>query len=150
MNITRITRKPVVIPFTITLTDSNPATPTGVQIALLSLRDRPSSQTVWTDATYTAGAITVTVAGPDASSTDALVVPSPGADLWGKVSDASYVDAVRLESFRVDGATGTGANATASSRNIPAGGVDGQVLGIVGGQLTWVTVTTFPGTAGLS
>lgn len=149
MIITRITRKPVDIPFTVTLTDGSPATPTAVQVALLNRRASPTSGTTWTDATFAGGIVTVTIAGPDAETAGALGVPEAGADLWGKVSDASYVDAVLLLSVRVQGGGSTGLSVHAP-RVVPAGGVDGQVLGLVNGELTWVTVTTYPGIAGIS
>jgi hypothetical protein len=145
--ITRITRKPVDIDFTVTLSDGNPGTPTGVQVAVLNRRDTPSAVTTWEDVTYTAGVISLTVAGPEADPTDALPVPQDGADLWAKVSDASYVDAVPLMTVRVEGG-GTGLSVL--PQHVPSGGSEGQILGIVNGRLAWVTPITYPGTTGIS
>jgi hypothetical protein len=91
--------------------------------------------------------IPFTIAGPDADATGALAIPDPGADLWAKVTDATYVDAVLLQTVRVEPG---GAGLTVLPPIVPSGGSNGQILGIVNGALAWVTPTTYPGTTGIS
>ena len=91
---------------TIPIGGNGTATPSDVQVALLPPRSGPSAATVWTTATYAAGIVTVLLAGPDASPTGALVVPA-AAELWMKVTDASEVDAVKVERIEVLGGGGS-------------------------------------------
>ena len=86
---------------TATLPGGGPATLTGVDVALLPPRATPDGDTTWTAADYAAGVATVLLAGPDADDTDALVVPSGGADLWIRVTDSPEVDAERVERLTV-------------------------------------------------
>lgn len=86
---------------TATLRNGNPATLTGVDIALLTPRATPTATTTWTAATYSAGVATVLLAGPDADPTGAVVVPTAGADLWVRVADTPEVDAERVERITV-------------------------------------------------
>lgn len=86
---------------TATLRSGGPATLTGVDVALLPPRATPTVTTQWTAATYADGVATVLLAGPDATPTGALVVPSAGADLWIRVSDSPEVDASKVERITV-------------------------------------------------
>lgn len=83
-----------------TLRDGTTATLTGVDVALLPPRAKPTAATTWTPTTYAAGVATVLLAGPDASAPGALVVPAGGADVWLRVTDATEVDSERVE--RID------------------------------------------------
>lgn len=89
--------------YDVTATDKDgaPAVLTGVTVALLTPRTSPTAATVWTAADYDAGTATVLLAGPDADDTDALVVPSGGADLWIKAADSPEIDAERVERISV-------------------------------------------------
>jgi hypothetical protein len=99
--LSRIDRKYRDYTVTATLKNGAPATLTGVDVALLAPRSRPTAATVWTAATYAAGVATVLLAGPDASPTSAVVVPSGGADLWIRVTDSPEVDAEPVERITV-------------------------------------------------
>lgn len=93
---------------TIPLGGDGAATPSSVQVALLSVGSGgPSLGTVWTTASYASGIVTVLLAGPDADPTGALVVPAT-AMLWMKVIDTPEVDAVKVERITVlGGGSGT-------------------------------------------
>ena len=83
--------------------------PTGItaaSLALLPPSGNPTAATVWTTATYASGSVTVLLAGPDADSAGALVVPA-SADLWVKVDATPQVDAEKLERITVLGGGGT-------------------------------------------
>lgn len=101
VQISRIDRLYRYYDVTATLPNGSPATLTGVTVALLPPRTRPTGATTWTAATYAAGVATVLLAGPDADPTGAVVVPSGGADLWIKVVDTPEVDAERVERITV-------------------------------------------------
>lgn len=83
------------------LRDGQPATLTGVDVALLPPRRTPDATTVWTAADYLDGVFTVLLAGPDATTEGALTVPAGGADLWARVTDNPEVDAERIERISV-------------------------------------------------
>lgn len=86
---------------TATLAGGGPATLTGVDVALLPPRTTPTGATTWTPATYASGVATVLLAGPDADTTGALVVPEGGADVWIRVVDTPEVDAEKVERISV-------------------------------------------------
>lgn len=87
---------------TATLKSGGPATLTGVDVAILPPRTKPTGTTVWTAASYTAGVATVLLAGPDASPTGALVVPAGGGDLYIRVTDNPEIEAARVERINVN------------------------------------------------
>ena len=89
--------------YTVAVTDPDDEAPTiaGVDVALLAPRISPAADTVWTAATYADGEATVLLAGPEADSTDALVVPTAGADLWLRVTDDPETTATRVERLSV-------------------------------------------------
>lgn len=103
LDLTRVERLYRDYTVTATLKNGNPATVTGVDVALLAPRTSPTGSTSWTAATYASGTATVLLAGPDATSNPAgaLVVPSGGADLWIKVTDSPEVDAALVERINV-------------------------------------------------
>lgn len=86
---------------TATLANGNPATLTGVDVALLPVGSTPKAATVWTASTYAGGVATVLLAGPDASPTNAIVVPPEGGDVWIRVTDTPEVDAEKVERVSV-------------------------------------------------
>lgn len=87
---------------TATLKNGNPATPTGVDIALLPPRTAPAVSTTWTATTYSSGVATVLLAGPDAAGSGALVVPADGADVWLRVTDNPEIDTALIERIAVN------------------------------------------------
>lgn len=101
MDLNRIDRKYAKVTVTATLANGDPATLTGVDVALLAPRSTPTAATTWTAATYAAGVATVLLAGPDADPAGALVVPATGADLWIRVVDSPEVDATRVQRITV-------------------------------------------------
>jgi hypothetical protein len=103
MRITRLTRKDVDISVTARYKNGASFTPTGVDVALVEPGEEPNSATEWTAATWENPVATITIAGPDASATDALVIPADGATLWIKVTDGDEVDAVSVERIAVTG-----------------------------------------------
>lgn len=126
-------------------------TVTGVDVALLAPRSAPTAATVWTPVTYAAGVATVLLAGPDADSSGALVVPA-SADLWMRVTDAPEVNAEYMERITVLGggsiaplpsvhvasvagltgavtATGLAAELSDAGGVVPSGGAGGALSG---------------------
>lgn len=101
MDLNRIERKYAKVTATATDADGAPATLTGVDVALLAPHATPTATTTWTASTPVNGKWRILLAGPDASPTDALVVPSGGADLWIRVTDVPEVDAARVERITV-------------------------------------------------
>lgn len=101
MDLNRIDRKYAKVTVTAALANGDPATLTGVDVALLAPRSTPTAATTWTAATYAAGVATVLLAGPDADPAGALVVPATGADLWIRVVDSPEVDATRVQRIAV-------------------------------------------------
>lgn len=89
--------------YTVTATkkDGTPATLTGVDVAILPPRSRPTLSTTWTAATYAAGVATVLLAGPDADPSAAVVVPTGGGDLYIRVTDTPEIEAERVERITV-------------------------------------------------
>lgn len=87
--------------FDVSVTDlgGTPVTPAAVDVAILPSRTRPTAATTWTSGDYTAGTVTVLLAGPDADPTGALVVPATGGDLWVKVTD--YPEIWAMQAARV-------------------------------------------------
>jgi hypothetical protein len=65
-------------------------TVTGADVALLPKHTFPTSATTWTAAAFSAGVATVLLAGPDATSSGAVVV-SADADLWLRVTSTPEV-----------------------------------------------------------
>jgi hypothetical protein len=96
VELSRIDRQYVDIDVAATLADGTPATLAGIDVALLPPRVSPTATTTWAPAAYASGTATVLLAGPDASSTDALVVPLGGADLWLRAVDNPEVTARRI------------------------------------------------------
>jgi hypothetical protein len=103
VHLNRINVQYVDIDVTATLRDgTTPAPLAGVDVALIPPRTTPTAVTVWSPTTYADGTATVLIAGPDAGNADAMVVPSPGADLWIRVVDSPEVDAALVERIVVD------------------------------------------------
>jgi len=106
IELSRIDRKARTYALTDVLTGSVPPGVTGVDVALLAPRSAPTAATVWFPATYSAGSFTVLLAGPDADSAGALVVPA-SADIWMRITNLPEVDAAKLERITVLGGGGT-------------------------------------------
>ena len=104
MHLNRVDRKYANLTVTATDEDGFPATLAGVDVALIPPRSNPTGVTPWTPAAAVAGGWRVLLAGPDASSSGALVVTST-ADLWVRVTDAPEVDTAFVERITVEGAT---------------------------------------------
>lgn len=103
MELSRIDCQYVDLEVTATLRDGTAATLTGVDVAILPYRTRPTAATAWTASTYAAGVATVLISGPDAGGVpNALVVPDGGGELWVRVVDAPEVDAARVAFISVD------------------------------------------------
>ena len=100
MELTRISRKYGHIPITATLHDGNPATITGVDVALLPSGATPDGDTAWTATDYTNGEAVVLLAGPDADPAGALVATATG-DLWARITDSPEVDAANVGRIRI-------------------------------------------------
>ena len=83
-------------------------TATGVTVALLPVRSAPTSGTVWVALTNYSAPTTakILLAGPDASSTGALVVTAD-CDLWALVTDGTQTEAVKIERINLEGSSGT-------------------------------------------
>lgn len=102
MELNRIDCQYVDITVTATLRDGDPATLTGVDVAVVPTRTTPTSSTPWVASTYSAGVATVLLAGPDADNNPAAIsVPSSGADLWIRVVDTPEVDAARVDRITI-------------------------------------------------
>lgn len=101
MQLARIEAKYAHIAVTAALADGTPAVPAGVDVALLPIYGRPIPDTAWTRATWADGEAVVLLAGPDTDPTGALVVPTPGADLWIRVTDVPEVVAARVDRITV-------------------------------------------------
>jgi hypothetical protein len=101
VHISRITRKWVDVEVTATLRTGAAATIEGVDVAVLPSGHTPTDDTSWSPATYAGGVATFLVAGPDAVSDGALVVPVDGCDVWGRVTDTPEVDTARLVQINV-------------------------------------------------
>lgn len=112
MDLTRISRKWGKVTLTATDADGEPITVTGADFAVLPYKATPSGSTTWTPAnTFAAGepdeegvptwVAEVLLAGPDASSTGALVAPAGASDLWARVVDTQEVDPVMVGHIRV-------------------------------------------------
>lgn len=101
MNLNRVDRLYVDIDATATLSDGTPASITDLDVALLPSISTPTGATTWTPATADGDVWQVLLAGPDADPDGALVVPSGGAVLWIRVTDAPEVDVARVERITV-------------------------------------------------
>jgi hypothetical protein len=126
---------------------SLPAGATSYNVTLVAPRTVPTSASTWTPTTYASGTATILLAGPQADPTGALVVTGSG-DLW--ILPVGGTDVREMKVGRVFVPAGGSIAAAIPATTLPAGGTDGQVLGIKNGALAWVTVTTYPGTSGLS
>ncbi|MCU1617212.1 MAG: hypothetical protein JWO98_4752 [Frankiales bacterium] len=84
------------------LTELDPASLTGVSVALLPPRTSPTAATVWTTVTFVAPTATVLFAGSDADSTGAVVVTG-SADLWIKAVAGVETETVRVERITLIG-----------------------------------------------
>lgn len=96
MDLNRIEVQYVDIDVTATLRDGTPAVLAGVSVTLVAPRARPTGTTTWTPAVYADGTATVLLAGPDATASGALTVPTGGADLWILVTDNPEKDAAKV------------------------------------------------------
>lgn len=147
-----------------TLANGVPASIPGVDIALLAPRTSPTAAMAasWVASTYSSvtGKATILLAGPEADSTGALVVPAT-ADLWMRVTDAPEVEAVFVERITVLGAGGSipalpstyvtswngrsgpvvGTYGDVGAAPYPTGGSDGQALLKSGTSALWGTVS---------
>jgi lysophospholipase L1-like esterase len=135
IELSRIDRKARTYALTDVLTGAVPAGVTGVDVALLPPRSAPTAATVWTAATYASGSFTVLLAGPDASSTGALVVPA-SADLWMRITNAPEVDAEKVERVTILG----GGAVLATPTGVPVVSVNGKT-----GAAVVVTATDIVG-----
>jgi hypothetical protein len=112
----------------------------GADVALLPVRTGPTAATVWTPTTYANGVATITLAGPEADSTGALVVTGD-ADLWMRVTEAPHVQAVEVERIMLLGGGSTVAlpstyvtsvNGMSGAVTIATGGGGGAVASVNG------------------
>ena len=100
MDITPLTRKLVHLDLNATEYGGDPLPIAGVTVALIPHRADVDSTTAWVAATTwdpTTKKGTILVAGYDADPTDAIVVPSAGADLFARVVDNPEDDPAFIE-----------------------------------------------------
>ena len=89
-----------------TLADGSTYTVTGASFACLAIGGAPTSSTSWTAAsTFSAGVAQMLIAGPQASPTSAVPLPPNGGDLWMEVTASPEVQAVRVATINVAGAS---------------------------------------------
>lgn len=101
MEISPISKQYVEVGVTVTLADGEPATVSGVDVAVLPIRTSPTASTAWTEAEGDAGSWRVLVAGPSADPAGAVTVPAGGADLWMRVQDNPEVTAAKVVRINV-------------------------------------------------
>lgn len=101
IKLTLISRKYVYFDLHAVRANGTAATLTGVKVALLTIGAKPTGATSWVPAELIEDEGRVLVAGAEADTYQgALVVPKPGADLWGRVDDTPEVDAVKIDQIK--------------------------------------------------
>src|SRR3954465_7165799 len=99
MDLARIACKYVDVPVPAALSNGEPATLPGVDVAIVPAGESPNTSTTWAASEYAAGAATVMLAGPHATNPPpaAIVLTDPGGDLWARVVDQPETDAAMIE-----------------------------------------------------
>lgn len=100
MIITRLDRRGGKVTVKVIDDQHQPVTVTSLNLAVLPFETGPDANTSWNPYTYSSG-VTVIIAGPDADSTNAVVVPDGGGVLWGQVSISGNPLAFPIEEMRL-------------------------------------------------
>jgi hypothetical protein len=102
----RVAAKFADITVTATLANGNPATITGVSVAIVPPGSLPTASTVWVAANWASPVAQVLLIGPLCSPTSPpayqLTVPSVGGDLWARVIDNPEVDAALVDHIELE------------------------------------------------